>query len=217
MKKLIVICEGPTEQVFCKNIIKVHLKSFDIDVEYPLISHSNGGIVKWINLKPQIETSLAINDETFVTTFIDYYGLESHHSYPKWSEAVAEADKDKKMEILEDGMLKDILVDRQPRFIPYIQLHEFEALVFSKYSAFVDYYEPSEANLAGLQSICTAHSNPETINNLPSTAPSKRLKNNISRYDKVTHGVDICESIGIVTIRAKCPRFNNWIDKLEKI
>lgn len=217
MKKLIIICEGKTEQLFCKNLLEQHFKNLNIIIEYPLISHSNGGIVKWEHLKNQIENSLIIEEDCYVTTFIDYYGIEYHHNFPDWYLAEAEVDKNDRMTILENSMLSDIEVKLQSRFISYIQLHEFEALAFSEYEVFEDYYEPIEANFVNLKSITVSNPNPETINNSPATAPSKRLIDNIPGYDKISHGIDICEMIGLNNILNKCPRFKTWINKLEKI
>lgn len=217
MKKLIIICEGITEELFGKKILKEHFKYLNIEAEFPLISHSSGGIVKWTHLQSQIENTLAIDPYCFTTTFIDYYGIATHHKFPKWEISLSEIDKSRKMSILENGMLENIPADLQNRFIPYIQLHEFEALVFSEYASFENYYEASEANFVNLKIICNSNPNPETINNSRLTAPSKRLEDNIRRYDKKTHGIDICEMIGLPKIRAKCPRFNEWITKLENI
>lgn len=216
MKKLIIICEGPTEKFFCKHLLEEHFKSLGIELEYPLISHSNGGIVKWKYLKPQIENSL-IDESCYVTTFIDYYGIESHHAFPEWDTAHEESDKSRRMNILQEGMHADLSEEIKGRFIPYIQLHEFEALVFSNYAAFEDYYEEREANFVKLAEVCMQNPNPETINDSPMTAPSKRLITHIKRYNKIAHGVDLCKSIGLKTIREKCPRFNEWITKLEII
>jgi hypothetical protein len=59
--------------------------------------------------------------------------------------------------------------------------------------------------------------NPELINDSSITAPSKRLLKIIKDYSKITHGCLIAQDIGIIKIRAKCPRFNKWIDDLEHI
>ena len=217
MKKLIIICEGKTELLFCSTILELYFRQINIQIEYPLISHSNGGIVKWVHLKPQIETNLLIDSTCFVTTFIDFYAIYEHHDFPDWRQSLAEPSKSIKMIVLENGMRNSIAPNLQPRFIPYIQLHEFEALIFSDYSSFEEYYEPREANFNRLREICSNNPNPEEINDSPTTAPSKRLETNIRRYDKVTHGPDICEIIGLPKIRSKCPRFHEWITKLERI
>ena len=54
MKRLIIICEGPTEQAFCNDVLHGHLLTKDIVLEAPTIKHSNGGIVAWDTLKKQI-------------------------------------------------------------------------------------------------------------------------------------------------------------------
>jgi hypothetical protein len=217
MKKLIIICEGPTEQYFCKQILENHFKMIGIEIEFPLITHSNGGIVKWIHLMPQITTTFAADPNCFVTTFIDFYGMEAHHNFPEWASALLEPNKANKMNILENGMKNALPINLQTTFIPYIQLHEFEAIVFSDYLAFENFYEANEADFPQLKIICDSNPNPETINNSIITAPSKRLQNHIPRYDKKSHGIPICEFIGLATIRNKCTGFNNWITRLEAI
>jgi len=215
MKKLLIICEGHTEVRFCDQILKAHFANLNIEIEYPLIAYSGGGIVPWTNLKNEIELHYSTNPDRFITTFIDYYGLYSHHNFPQWIAAHAHADKGTIMNTLEAGMLADLSAPAQGRFIPNILLHEFETLVFSDHAVFNQYYEPSEFNNAGLVAICAL--DPETVNNGIATAPSKRLEANIPNYDKVNDGVELCKLIGLNNIRNKCPRFDVWITKLENI
>ena len=54
MKRLIIICEGPTEQAFCNDVLHSYLLTKNIALEAPTIKHSNGGIVAWDTLKKQI-------------------------------------------------------------------------------------------------------------------------------------------------------------------
>ena len=54
MKRLIIICEGPTEQAFCNDLLRDYFQSKDIILEAPTIKHSNGGIVAWDTLRKQI-------------------------------------------------------------------------------------------------------------------------------------------------------------------
>lgn len=215
MKKLIFICEGPTEQFFCKVILENHFLALGIEIEYPLILHSNGGIVKWEHIKTQIGNHYSTDNNVFITTFIDYYGMYDHHNFPDWTLAEAEPNKSSRMTILETALRNDI--NHSIKFIPYIQVYEFEALVFSKYLAFEDYYDPSDADYNALENICINYPNPEDINNSKVTAPSKRLLNHIPRYLKTIDGIDIIKSIGLEEVRNKCPRFNDWITILENI
>lgn len=215
MKKLIFICEGDTEQYFCKEILESHFLAKGIQIQYPLIIHSNGGIVKWEHIKTQINNHFATDNDVFITTFIDYYGMYDHHNFPDWAVAEAEPNKSSRMNILETGMKND--VNPAIKFIPYVQLHEFEGLVFSDHAAFVNYYDPADADYTALQTICTNYPNPEDINNSKATAPSKRLLNHIPRYLKKIDGIDLLKQIGLQGVRNKCPRFNDWITALEAI
>jgi hypothetical protein len=49
------------------------------------------------------------------------------------------------------------------------------------------------------------------------TAPSKRLTRIITGYQKTVFGPLLAGEIGLAKIRAKCPRFNHWIEKLSRI
>ena len=218
MKKIIIICEGPSEQMFCDKILKPHFSALGITIEYPLIAHSGGGIVKWQNFKPEIELHFATDNDRFITTFIDYYGMYGYHGFPEWANAHLLADKPDRMTMLEKGMLDDLSIAVRPKFVPNIQLHEFEALVFSDHTVFGTYYSPAEFAHNGLATLATlCASSPETINNGTTSAPSKRLTLNIPAYDKVSDGAELAKLIGLPTIRHKCPRFDAWITRLETI
>lgn len=58
MKRLIIVCEGPTENEFCMDVLAPVLLKNDIYVQAPLVKKSNGGTVPWQNIKRQIETHL---------------------------------------------------------------------------------------------------------------------------------------------------------------
>ena len=68
-----------------------------------------------------------------------------------------------------------------------------------------------------LEAIFKEFDNPEMINNCPDTAPSKRLKRIIKGYNKIVYGNILAEAIGLTGIKAKCPRFNNWITIISSI
>jgi len=58
---------------------------------------------------------------------------------------------------------------------------------------------------------------PEQINDGVETCPSRRLKALFPHYDKKFHGPSICQRIGLSNIRRACPRFNDWLIKLENL
>jgi hypothetical protein len=217
MKRLIIICEGQTEVEFCKDVLLNHFLKFDIIIQTPLIKKSGGGIVPWSTLKTQIQKHLS-EGNNIVTTFIDYYGIPDKYNYPGWSESTKIPDKNSRMNFLEEEMKKDIEHKLNHHFIPYIQLHEFEGLLFNNIDVFDQNFNLTELNSRDeLVEIIKAHSNPELINNGSTTAPSKRLQRIVSGYHKIVHGAILAEEIGLQKIRDKSPRFNNWLDNLEQI
>jgi Domain of unknown function (DUF4276) len=218
MKRLIIVCEGQTEQEFCNDILQPHFNQLGIIIQNPTIKKTSGGIVNWESLKHQIVTLLKQNQTAFVTTLIDFYGIHANHNYPNWLKANQHFDKNIGMNLMEQGMLIDIEIQYQKRFIPYIQLHEFEGLLFCDIAVFDKGFEKNEfLDYNYLVETINNNQNPESINDSSTTAPSKRLVRIIKGYSKITHGCLIAQDTGINKIRNKCTRFNNWISILEKI
>lgn len=217
MKRIIIICEGETEREFCNTILAPYFASKNIYIASPLIKKSMGGIVKWFELKKQILLHLKSDSTAYVTTFIDYYGLYSKYNFPSWSEAESQPDKNIRMQILEVAMHQDIVDDSlRCRFIPYIQLHEFEGLLFNDINVFYDQIPPNELVGADeLKATFSEYDNPEMINNDRKTSPSHRLERIILGDNKIVYGNILAESIGLSRIREKSPRFNNWLNILE--
>ncbi len=100
------------------------------------------------------------------------------------------------------------------RFIPYVQMHEFEGLLFSDADAFAKGLNQTGLELSFRQ-IRDQFATPEDINDSPITAPSKRIKAAFSQYDKVLHGSLAALEIGLPSIRQQCPLFNGWLTTLE--
>lgn len=215
MKRLIIICEGPTEQAFCNNVLYNYFLTRDIQLSAPTIKHSNGGIVPWDTLKRQIIKHLNEGNCT-VSMLIDYYRIKDSYNFPGWMESKEKDNIYDKMHFLFEKMSEDIHEELRQRFIPYIQMHEFEGLLFSDISVFPRNFPKAQLQFPQLESAVSQFKTPEEINNGPATAPSERLKRAISGYDKVTDGAFLAMEIGLKTIREKCLLFNEWIEKLEK-
>lgn len=218
MKRIVMICEGETEQTFAKTNLLNHFVSKNIHLQTPRIKASNGGIVKWDKLKDQIERHLKAEPEAYITTFIDYYGLYEKYQFPKWNEAHNFSDKNQCMDFLENAMLQSINPAFQNRFIPYLQLHEFEGLLFSDIEVIKNQIPAEDlVGLKELEETFANYPNPEMINNNRNTSPSRRLERIIKGYNKVVYGDILSAAIGLARIRTKSPRFNNWLCLLESI
>ena len=107
------------------------------------------------------------------------------------------------MDKLENELKQDVFEDK---LIPYIQKYEFEALVLANADLLCE-----ELNLK--EKIVFDH--PEEINhNFP---PSKRISKLSSQYIKPTHGIKILKKANWKQLRERCPRFDQWISKLENL
>jgi hypothetical protein len=112
--------------------------------------------------------------------------------------------------------LEETIDDR--RFIPYIQLHEYETLLFTDPDAFAFSFDGRDRAIQSLKDIAGSFPSIEHIDDGQPTAPSKRIIDLIPEYDadKATAGPDIAEFIGLPRLRKACPHFGTWIDALEE-
>ena len=218
MKRIIIINEGETEQEFCKDVLQPYFFLKDILIQHPTIKKSGGGIVAWETLKKQIETHLKQDPSVFVTTLIDFYGLHDNHKFPNWEMANRIVDINDKISFLEQSMQDTIDETLRHRYIPYIQLYEFEGLLFNNIEVFNREFTSDEfSNYSELETTFSEYPNPELINDGRETAPSKRLMRIIKGYNKPIYGSLLAQAIGLERIRNKSPRFNNWINTLEAV
>lgn len=218
MKRIIIICEGPTEKEFCTKLLSPIFAAKNIFIQSPLIKKSMGGIVKWSELRKQILLHLKTDNTAFVTTFIDYYGLYAKYHFPSWDESLKIADKNLRIDFLEDAMSQDIDDACRYRFLPYLQLHEFEGLLFNDIQVFREQIPQNElVGMKELESTLSDFDNPEMINDKKETSPSHRLERIIKGYNKIVYGNIIAEAIGLERIRTKSLRFNGWLTKIENV
>lgn len=226
MARLYLFAEGRTEETFADRLLRHHLANLGVYLQPKLIAHARrrgnthqGGGRNYEPMRNDILNFLAQEKapDVFFTTMIDLYGLSAR--FPRFNEAETLRHLPvKRVEFLEQAFAEDI-ADPRSRFIPYIQLHEYEAILFSDPSWFRFAYERHERQIAELQKIADSYPTPELIDDEPQTAPSKRIITQIPDYDdaKPAVGPDVAELIGLDVIRAKCPHFNAWLSRLEKL
>ena len=148
------------------------------------------------------------HDFDVVTSLVDFYGFRGKG--------------DRTVDQLEEHLVEAIQkkVSRhwdQRKVIPYVQQYEFEGLLFSDASAFSNLPAATSLEVEELRAIRSNFPSPEDINENPDTAPSKRIKNVLPAYQKVVHGNVVATKTGLATIRAECPRFAEWLGKLESL
>ena len=153
--------------------------------------------------------------DAFFTTMIDLYAIQSNFPGLEASEKFR-VNPEKRVEFLEKRFARDI---GDNRFIPYIQLHEFEAYLFSEPDCFKHLYDNCQTEIDKLKNIAADYETPELINDGQHTAPSKRIISQFPAYKKAKslEGPQLAEHIGLPKIRAKCRHFNAWLTRLEEL
>jgi hypothetical protein len=210
--RVLVLAEGITEQVFVRRILAPWLAERGIyptgrlirNVRNPSSADQLGGDVTVRRVVSEVSLLLRDRDARLVTTMIDYYGmrLPKDHGQPRPS-------PDQIVNRLAES------VDHK-RFLPYLQVHEFEALLYSEPAACAAHFAMPSLT-SQLSEIVNKAGGPEEIDNDPNSAPARRLKQLVPGYDKRVDSVSVLGRIGIPRIRERCPRFDGWLSKLEAL
>ncbi len=227
MIRLHITVEGQTEERFVKDTLSPYLANFDVfskarcvltsDNKKQHIEYRGGfrrhkaysivrkDIMNWISEDD--------NAECRFSTMFDFYALPG--DFPGQEQIASVNDKYQKIKILENALRSDI---NDQRFIPYIQLHEFEALIFADPQHLDWEYLGYDSAIAALQGMLRIQPNPELINDSPETAPSKRIISQIPEYgrNKIA-GASIVKKIGMEQLKNKCRHFCEWVEVLERL
>lgn len=89
-------------------------------------------------------TLLTQDPTAIVTTLIDYYGVLTKHMFPQWEHSKTIVDRNLRLSHIENAMLESINESLRWRFLPYIQLHEFEGLLFNNIDSILSSFPASE-------------------------------------------------------------------------
>ncbi len=215
MRRIYLLVEGQTEEAFVNELLTPHYAPMGLFLTPIVVSTSpghRGGMTSYAKVRPQIERLCKQDADAYVTTLFDLYALpkdfpgRNSPAYPKLSGGHARAN------FLEAELIKDIALGN---FIPNLLVYEFEALLFSQIEAFEQWIDDDDL-LSPLREI-RLKTEPEEINDHPHTAPSKRILNAMTGYQKTFHGPLIAYDIGLDVIRLSCPHFNNWLEKIEGV
>jgi hypothetical protein len=228
MKRLLIHVEGETEETFVSEILAPHLRGCGYGiVAARLIGNARlrqhrSGISGWPNARKDITKHLWEDREAVSTTMVDYYGLPAKgtRAWPGRAEATKLAFSEKAAHV-ESALRADLnstMDDRfdPRRFVPFVIMHEFEALLFSDCHAFSSGIGRPDL-LSSLEKIRDQFASPEEIDDSPTTAPSKRIIALIPHYQKPILGTLAALEIGLEVIRRECPHFSEWLSRLEQV
>lgn len=217
MTRLLLYVEGETEESFVSNVLSSHL----YPLGYTMVSaRSSGGIKPWPTARKEILRYLKQDAGCVVSTMVDYYGLPTRDP-GAWPGRMA-ADSSTfsaKAKTVENALLSDISQHmgrrfNPDRFLPYVMMHEFEAMLFSDCTKFCSLIGRNDL-LPRFQAMRDAFASPEEIDDSPLTAPSKRIERLVPGYRKPLYGTLGVLDIGLDTIRRECPHFRGWLERLE--
>ncbi|MDQ6961023.1 MAG: DUF4276 family protein [Mariprofundaceae bacterium] len=198
MVRLAISVEGLTEEKFIKQLIQPYLAKQNIDVK-AINSHGSLTIAK-----VRKELNRLAYGFDYVSTLYDFYGFKGK----KIGETKAG---------LEQRIVASVSETQREKIIPYVQMYEFEGLLFSSPEAIESSIGQRGLSKWAANILHQFSDNPEAINNSEATAPSKRLINEVNMYLKTTHGPNIAKEIGVDGLRASCTGFDNWLLLLEAL
>lgn len=223
MSRVLILVEGPTERAIVGQVFSPVLAVKGVYL-YPRVvgepGHKGGN--KFETVKRELRALLRQEPTSTVTMLFDYYGLP-----PDWPGLRKAKGKDptEAPEIMEQAIADAVQADldgsfNPGRFIPYIQMHEIEALLFAGPEEMAQVFgEP--VLVAQFEKIVRDCGGCEKIDDSPNTAPSKRIQKLYPNYRKGSsvnaHAWQITQHIGLQRIRQKCPHFDKWLTKLEQL
>ncbi len=198
MKRVGVSAEGATELEFIKRVIAPYFYENNRAYITPV---DMGGNVSIQRAGDEIKKLLRGFD--VVTTLYDFYGFKGKGV--------------RTVEMLEEDLMKAAECTSKGLFIPYIQIYEFEALVISDPESLCNQMGSiSKTEENEIQAFIDQKGGAEKVNDSKETTPSNRILKLFPQYEKKLHGPPICQKIGMKVLRERCPRFNQWIEKINR-
>jgi len=221
--RLHCIVEGQTEETFVNRVLRPHLAPLSIWTKARCVMTSRrhgvkyrGGIKRYAQAESDIKAWMIEdrNSDARFTTMFDLYRLPT--DFPGYKDAAQISDPYQRVRTLEEALRGDI---DDLRFIPYLQLHEFETLLLSDPQKLDSQFPDRSTGIRRLVELVSTFGSPELINEGSTTAPSKRITDEIPEYErrKQSAGPIVAEKIGLSALRSKCEHFGEWLKSLEAL
>ncbi len=220
MTRVHVVVEGQTEESFVNEVLAPPLWTHQVSLNPILLGvpGHKGGRPNYARVQKDILRKLKGDRSAYCSTMLDFYGLGK--GFPG-TPLPANLSNLERVIHIEQAVKQDIIAqvpDLRPdvRFLPYLQLHEYEGLLFSDPGAFAN--SIYQSHLARqFQAVRQAFPTPEDIDDSPNTAPSKRVLQLCPFYSKVLDGTRAATAVGVNAMRRECPHFREWFERLEAL
>jgi hypothetical protein len=223
MKRICIVCEGQTEESFVRDVLAPAFYDLGLNLIPEMVETSpghKGGALNYYRVKRHLRNTLRQSSAPVVTTLFDLYRLDS--SFPGYSASRAQADLPRQLNVLKQALHDDVVAEAncQPdRFLPYIQPHEFEALLFSDVPTLTRVEPGWQTAHDALAAARDAAESPEHINDRPDTKPAAHLERELNNpsYRKRIHGPIAAQKIGLAKIEAECVFFAEWLAQIRAL
>ena len=228
MRLLVVVAEGQSEEEYVGRALAPHLRHFGVSAR-PQVLGTGGGVDSYDGIRTDVSPALedAERADGYVTTMLDLYALP--RDFPGRREAPS-GDPRRKVKFLENALWDAF--GRSPRLVPYIQLHEFEALVLANLPRLLamiaqqasadeaDVLEETRQRFHDLGVTTCDAGGPELVDE--GNPPSRRIDDaggELLHYpgNKVTYGAVAASDLCLALMRERCPHFGAWVSRLEKL
>jgi hypothetical protein len=220
LSRIYIVVEGQTEESFVGNILVSALTPYRVYLHAVILGAPGhkGGNPNYARVRKDIVTLLKQDRAAYCSTMIDFYGLGSGFPGTPVPENLSNVNKVKH---IEQAVKADIVAEfpdlrADVRFVPYVQLHEYEGLLFSDPQAFASGIGQDHL-AASFHAIRRAFATPEDINDDANAAPSKRVRKAYPAYTKPIDGLRGARAVGIGKMREECPHFREWVEQLEAL
>lgn len=221
MKRLIIYCEGQTEEMFVERLLRHQLLLHGVKVERPILvansfnsNGQRGGFVNWPAIEFDLRQGFVSDPDPNLrfTTLLDVFRM------PKTVPGMAEI-SGSLTAVADIGRIEKAIEATlgEPRFTAYLQRHEFEALLLADLPALERVFCRHQAGIRRLAGDISGFPSAEEINHGPTTHPAARLAAAITDYEylKASNAYFVLAEANFSTVREKCPRFNAWLSNWE--
>ena len=217
-KRVLILVEGQTEERFVKDVLGPHFYARQLFF-FPTIlvtkrvkagPNFKGGVTSFAKFQNDALRLLNSAGGALVTTLLDYYRLPT--DFPGMKSRPVNRTALQRVTHVESAIAQHFGSLRN--FLPFLVLHEFEALLFSSVEELSRaLYESGRQ--PEFEAIRARVATPEEINERPGFSPSEIIEAMFPAYKKALHGPTTAARIGLERIRSECPHFNDWLNQLE--
>ena len=215
MRSVAIVVEGRTEERFVEEILQVFVGN-DVWLR-PIVAHTKRiagrkakrGGAAWTHYRSHLRSLCSQPQWWAVTTLIDLYGFPADIQL---AESLGTSGGHAAAAQLCEVMAREI---GDTRFLPFVMVHEFEALVIAAGARLPSVFGKARAAHEFQKLLAEHDGNAELIDSHPHSSPAARVEGIIAEYSKVRDGIDIIERAGLRSCLHACPQLAEWIEWLR--